>query len=110
MPYIETKSRAYFDEHPNEAKLDGDVTYVFYKRLVKMWKEEPRWRTYASMRKAQVDVRLISWVRDLVLALVKNGTDIATIAQAYVAAVDEIKFRYVDLYEQQKRLENGDIE
>lgn len=110
MPYIAAKSRSYFDEKPHEAKTDGEITYVFYKLLLKRWKAEPRWTTYALMRKAQKDIRLIPEIVDILKGLAANQIDVPTMSAAYECAVDEIKRRFVDDYEDQKIKEEGDIE
>lgn len=111
MPYIEPEPRKYFDEHPTEAKTDGDLAYVFYKELLKQWKAEPRWKTYASMRKAAKDARSMpTEMQKLVKGLAANGAGVVDMIVAYDAAVDEINERYVKPYEIKKREENGDIE
>lgn len=111
MPYIEPKPRVYFDEHPHEAKEDGDLAYVMYKHVfLPMWKKEPRWKTYALMRKGLRDVRLIDSLKDLVIGLAKNGADMSAVSVAATCAVDEIKRKYVDDYERLKIEQNGDIE
>lgn len=110
IPYIAAKSRAYFDEKPHEAKTDGEVTYVMYKLLLKRWKAEPRWTTYALMRKAQRNIRLMPEVVDLCKGLAANNVEIPTMSTAYECAVDEIKRRFVDDYENSKVKEHGDIE
>ncbi len=110
MPYIESKSRSFFDEKPHDAKTDGEVTYVLYKALLKIWKAEPRWTTYASMRKVEREVNRFPAIFNLFKGLSANGVDGLTLSVAYRAAVDEIKRRYVDAYENLKIQEHGDIE
>jgi hypothetical protein len=110
-PYIEPEPRKYFDEKPQEAKTDGDITYVFYKQLVKQWKAEPRWTTYAKMRKAAKDARhMPTEMQKLIKGLAANGAGVVDMIVAYDAAVDEIKRQYVDKYEDDKLKLNGAIE
>lgn len=111
MPYIDAKSRTYFDEKPFEAKTDGDLAYILYKFVVlPAWKAEPRWTTYATLRKGQLDPRRVGEFLKYAKALEKNGADVVAIMAAYTAAVDELKRKYVDQYEMRKIQENGDIE
>jgi hypothetical protein len=111
VPYIEQQPRKYFDEKPHEAKTDGDITYVFYKQLLKEWKAEPRWTTYAKMRKGAKDARhMTDAIKGLIKGLSANGADLVAMIVAYDAAVDEIKRQYVDKYEDEKIKTNGVIE
>lgn len=109
MPYIDATARPYFDEHPSEAKQDGDITYVLYKVLLKLWKAEPRWRTYATMRKALYDKRYSTEITSAVLQLAHGGAEPLSIQVALECAVDEIKRRFVDVMEDEKIKTNGDI-
>lgn len=109
MPYIAAKSRQYFDERPLEAKTDGEVTYVFYREFLKMWKAEPRWKTYATMRKTELGLQHLPDIHKLAVGLRKNGVDSYTILVGVRTAIDEIKRRYVDAYEDGKIQTEGDI-
>lgn len=109
MPHIITQSRPYFDEHPFEAKTDGDVCYVLYTRIVlPAWKAEPRWTSYARLRKSAHDPRLMPGLMDLVTGLVKNGADKLTVVEAYNLAIEELHRLYVGKYEDSKIAENGE--
>lgn len=110
MPYIIDSARKFFDEKPYEAKTDGDVTYVFYKVYLAMWKKEPRWTTYALMRKSLKNVYIVKEVADLVKGLAHNGVSALDMGVAAEAAIDEIKRQYVDKYEDAKIAANGGIE
>jgi hypothetical protein len=108
-PYIDSISRPYFDEHPHEAKQDGDITYVFYRILLKVWTAEPRWTTYALMRKCLYDIRRIPAIQHAVMGLAKAGAMPLDVQVALECAVDEIKRRFVDDYENEKIKLHGDI-
>jgi hypothetical protein len=109
MPHIEQKSRAYFDEKPHEAKTDGDVCYVLYTKIVKpMWDAEPRWKTYATIRKSAKDPRLAPGLMPLVTSLMKNGADQMTVVEAYNLAIEELHRLYVSKYEDEKIAANGE--
>jgi hypothetical protein len=110
VPYIAGNSRPHFDEKPHEAKTDGEVTYVLYKELLRLWKAEPRWTTYAAMRKVEREVNRMPTIFNLFKGLTANGVDGLTLSVAYRCAVDEIKRRFVDAYEDSKIKAEGDIE
>jgi hypothetical protein len=108
MPHIVKESRKYFDEHPEQAKTDGDVCYVLYTKIVKkMWDKEPRWTTYALIRKSAKDPRLAPGLMELVTALIKNGADQMTVVEAYNLAIEELHRLYVGPYEDEKIRLNG---
>jgi hypothetical protein len=108
MPHIDPKSRPYFDEKPHEAKTDGDVCYVLYTKIVlPFWKSDPRWTTYATLRKSAKDPRLAPGLMPLVTALLKNGADQMTVVEAYNLAIEELHRLYVGPYEDKKIAENG---
>ncbi len=109
MPHIVESARKYFDEHPFEAKEDGDVCYVLYTKIVKpAWDKEPRWKTYATIRKSAKDPRLMPGLMDLVTSLIKNGADQMTVVEAYNLAIEELHRLYVSKYEDKKIQENGE--
>lgn len=109
MPHIVKESRKYFDEHPEQAKTDGDVCYVLYTKIVKpTWDKEPRWTTYAKLRKSAHDPRLIPELMPLVTSLIKNGADQMTVVEAYNLAIEELHRLYVSKYEDEKIKENGE--
>ena len=111
MPYTEKKTRAYFDEHPFEAKDPGDLTFVVYKPVYKLWKEEPRYKTYFSLLRGQRNVKLIPpSVLQVMIGLNKGGASTDDVFTAYDCAVLELWTRHVSCYEAKKLEENGDVE
>ncbi len=111
MPYTEKSTRAYFDEHPSEAKEAGDITYVVYRPVYRMWKDEPRYKTYFALLRGQRNIRRIPKpVLDVMIALNKGGADADDVFTAYDCAVLELWTRHVSDYEKKKMEENGDVE
>ena len=110
MPYILKDTRKYFDEHPHEAKTPWDITYVLYKHVfLPIWAQAPRWRTYFHLKKVLHDPRLEPKLMGMVKGLMANGAEGSDIATAAAIAVDEIKRRYCDAYEDSQILAEGDI-
>lgn len=108
MPHIEQKSRSYFDEHPEMAKTDGDVCYVLYTKVVKpTWDKEPRWTTYALLRKGARDPRMVPGLMGVLKGLLANGADQSTVVEAYNLALEELHRLYVSKYEDEKIRLNG---
>jgi hypothetical protein len=109
MPHIVKESREYFDKNPEQAKTDGDICYVLYTKIVKpLWDAEPRWKTYALIRKSAKDPRLVPGLMPLVTSLIKNGADQMAVVEAYNLAIEELHRLYVGPYEDQKIKENGE--
>lgn len=111
MPYTPQSARKYFDEHPTEAKESGDLTYCVYKPVYKLWKTEPRFKTYHALVKGQRNMRLIpAPVLQTMIGLAKGGADTDDVFAAYDCAVQELWTRHVSKYEDDKFKENGDVE
>lgn len=109
MPYIK-ESREYFNENPKEAKTPGDLTYVLYREMLRYWQAAPSFKTYFELRRGQIDARLYpKTLQDLCIGLSKAGVLIPDIITAYNCALDEIKRRYVNDYEDVKLKENGEV-
>jgi len=46
MPFVSPKDRDRIQvEGSKSCETVGDICYVFYKRIMEIWREEPRWRT-----------------------------------------------------------------
>ena len=111
MPYTVKTAREYFDAHPHEAKDDGDLTYLIYKLALAEWKKEPRYKTWAGLKKGQRDVRYLPHaIKELMMGLDKNGVAAVSYLTAYDCALEELRDRFIVEYEKTKRDENGDIE
>lgn len=110
MPFIKAERREEISHLGLPACKDvGDITYVFYCRMVHLWKQEPRWTTAHKIYKDFVlnsDDNVFYWavndtlVQKFDLLDVKAGCDLAW-------AVFFQKF--VMPYEDQKSADNGDI-
>lgn len=111
MPYTEAKTRSYFNEHPHEAKDPGDCTYVVYRPMYKMWKDEPRFKTFFAITKGQRNPRLIPKpIQDVMIGLNKQGAPFEDVFAAYDCAVLELWTRHVSVYEAEKMQTNGDVD
>lgn len=110
MPYTDASTRGYFDKHPHEAKTPGDLTYVIYRLIYKMWKESSRFSTYFLLARGQRTPSLIPVkIQGLMKTLMKNGVGAEDIFAAYDCAVLELYVRHVAAYEAEKMRVNGDV-
>lgn len=111
MPYTPEQSRPYFNEHPHEAKESGDLTYVLFRPMYKMWKDEPRFKTYFAIAKGQRNPRLIPKpIQDVMIGLTKQGAPMEDVFAAFDCAAQELWTRHVAEYELEKRAQNGDVD
>lgn len=111
MPYTDAQTRPFFNENPNDAKQPGDITYVLYRPVYRLWKAEPRFKTFHEMVVGQRNpTRIPQAVKDQMLGLFKNGADKDWIFAAYDCAVLELWNRHVSKYEEEKFQTNGDVE
>lgn len=119
MPYTKPERREVVDSFKGEY---GDLVYFYYKILVEAWTFNPSFSRYFQMRylvpnyQEKVDGDILSAVAEVD----ESGESILRVPEclqsiefakyhAYDCAVDELKRRYVDPYENQKLKENGDI-
>ena len=111
MPYTDAQTRPYFNEHPSEAKQPGDLTYVIYRPVYKMWKDEPRYSTFHALTVGQRNpARIPQTVKAAMVGLISGGADRDWVFGAYDCALLELWTRHVSVYENAKFLENGDVE
>ncbi len=110
MPYTVQSARKFYDEHPQDAKDPGDMTYVVYKPVYKLWKDEPRFKTFFTLMRGQRNPRLIPpSVRDTMIGLEKGGASMDDVFTAFDCAMAELWTRHVSVYEKQKMDEHGDV-
>ena len=98
MPFIKQERRKIIDQQGLKHLKDiqvGDRCYVFYKEMVKRWKENPCWTT---AHKIYQDSRAHP---------VWTSPDTDT---AYDLAWQVFFIKYVIPYENQKEIENGTIQ
>lgn len=117
MPYTKPERREVVDSFKGEY---GDLVYYYYKILVECWKVSPSFSRFFQMK--YLTPNSPDYVdRDIMHSLTVSGSRafrvpecLQNIAQfsdcAYRCAVEELKRRYVDKYEDQKLKENGDVE
>jgi hypothetical protein len=110
MPYIERKSQEFYAANPLDAKQPGDLTYVVYRPIYKMWKDEPRFKTWFALARGQRNPRLIPKpVMDVMVGLTKSGVLTEDVFAAMDCALLELWTRHVSSYEAKKLDENGDV-
>jgi hypothetical protein len=110
MPYTDASTRPHYDKFPWEAKQPGDLTYVIYRPIYKMWKASPRFSTYfLFVRGLRTPMLIPIEVQKIMKGLMKNGVGSEDVFAAYDCAVEELHVRHVANYEAQKLLENGDV-
>lgn len=111
MPYVDRKTQDYFAEHMTEAKQPGDLTYTVYRPVYKMWKDEPRFKTFFELTRGQRNAKRIPIpVQQIMIGLVKGGADADDVFAAYDCCVQELWTRHVADYEKKKLEENGDVQ
>lgn len=110
MPYIERSTQDFYAKNPLDAKQPGELTYVIYRPMYKMWKDEPRFKTWFSLSRGQRNPRLIPKpVQDVMIGLSKNGVLTEDVFAALDCALLELWTRHVAEYEKKKMEENGDV-
>ena len=90
MPFIDAPSRVRLLDPKEGPKTPGELCYVFYKNIVRMWGAEKRWTTVHN-----------------ILKFITQWNDEKT---AHVLAFAVFFIWVVVPYEKQKELENGTIE
>lgn len=106
MPFVVGKNRDLIRKYgPSVCQDVGDICFVFYDQMVRVWNREPRWRTAHRIYRDFFDDDFYNYVCDQLYGKfsridVNTASDLAW--QIFV-------FRYVWPYEQVKMAENGDI-
>src|SRR5688572_13325485 len=109
MPYIERSAQDFYTKNPLDAKQAGELTFVIYRPIYKMWKDEPRFKTWFVLSRGQRNPRLIPKpVQDIMIGLTKQGAPVEDVFAAFDCALLELWTRHVSKYEDQKYLDNGD--
>ena len=110
MPFIVLERRAIIDEEGLEGLTKrgleiqvGDMCYVHYKRMVEYWKANPRWTTAHEIYQAVMTKR---WQMAFVDRLTADQLDYITARELAWQVFFQL---HVMPYEEEKRLENGDI-
>ena len=118
MPYIKKDRREVVDSFEGQY---GDLVYYYYKLALECWKAHPTFGRYFQMRyvlpsrvhPGKVDADIQSALinsRTCGLKVPSTLLDIEFAASwAYDCAIDELKRRHVDKYEDEKMMENGDV-
>lgn len=106
MPFVIGKNRALIlKDGPSACQDVGDICFVFYDHMVKVWKREPRWRTAHRIYRDFFDDEFYRYVCDQLYGRfseqdVMNADDLAW--QVFF-------IKYVMPYEDLKEEENGTI-
>ena len=111
MPYILKNKRDAVDSTFKSLKVvePGEAVYLFYKHYVKMWKETPRFSQAFAIRMLIERPERNSVVWDLSKDLMFKSLTKSEIQNARAMAYEEFKRRYLDVYENTKLEENGDV-
>lgn len=110
MPFIEPKNRDRINLLGCEASDNvGDICYVFYRHMVSMWNDEPRWRTahraFRQFSEEPENTDFFEYVYDKLM----HKFELADVVCAAKLAYIEFYRNIVSKYEDKKREENGDI-
>jgi len=110
MPFTEQKSRERIKLLGVEAcKNVGVLCKVFYAHIMRTWREEPRWRTAHRMFRQFSEEPEATWYFNYVYDRVQTKFELADVVCAAKLAYMEFYRNHVSKYEDQKRIENGDI-
>lgn len=117
MPYTKPERREVVDSFKGEY---GDLVYYYYKLLVESWIAYPSFGRYFQMRyllrsgsytsHTDADLQSTFIGREGIRVPAALETIRWAAGLAYDCAVDELKRRYVDKYEDAKMKENGDVQ
>lgn len=106
MPFINGKNRDLIHKHGPVACQDvGDICFVFYDQMVKVWKREPRWRTADRIYNDFFDDDFMNYVCDQLYGKFSRPR----IVNACDLAWQVFFLKYVMPYEDLKEFENGTI-
>ena len=106
MPFVTPSKRISLD-NKGTIEVPGDLCYVIYKRLMRVWKDEPRWTTAHEMYKLYMSEMTTNWLRDWSNRTRLTHADLTTAA----ALAWQVFFhKHVMDYENKKIIENGEIE
>jgi hypothetical protein len=110
MPFITQERRKQIDDKESDIPemVPGDRCYLFYKEMVRRWKEKPRWTTaHEIYKELLLKDRGKFVVYDEIEGHIKRDLDDDYVAQNLSW---QVFFQlYVMPYELKKRKENGDI-
>jgi len=88
-----------------KAITPGQICYLFYRHFVLEWKKEPRWTTAHNLH-----VNKKAHVRSVYFNYVDCEFNYEDAVTAWELAWKEFYDRYVRPYENQKLIDNGDVE
>lgn len=110
MPFISPSSRdAIAKDGPSAAKEVGDLAFLFYREIMRIWREEPRWRTVSRIRRLYLLEPEQSEFFNLVYDKVMHKFELEEVVNQAGLAY-EVFFAFYGLpYELDKRAVNGDI-
>lgn len=109
MPFIEPKNRDRIKLlGPEGAENVGDLCFIFYDHIMKVWREEPRWRTAHRMFDFEADA-IDNEFFQFVYEKVEKKFELKDVAKAAALAYKVFFQRHAMKYEFEKMRENGDI-
>jgi len=109
MPFILPKNRDLIHKEGYSAcESVGDLCFVFYEYMKKVWNEEPRWTTAHRLYDFECDPMNNSFFI-MVYNQVANHCELDDVAKAAGLAYKVFFNKVVMKYEDAKEIENGDI-
>lgn len=115
MPYISQESRKKIKENNYSGLSYGDMVYIIYCHLLKIWNRKKSFKIIFLTYRKYVEFDIVHLSRFLLLLESKSdciGNHIFRLTDLLCAsklAWFEMKRRYFDKYEDEKIKENGDI-
>jgi hypothetical protein len=110
MPYLNEERKTFIDLHPDKAKDEGDMNYLFTLGILNAWKKVPRYKTIHHLRKACFyDASVIPEVWAIEQRFKRINAHPTDIKVAKELAFNEFMRRIGNPYEDSKIKENGDV-
>jgi len=119
MPYTKKERRKQMRDYLEFEPTGGDWVEIFYSEMVKLWEDVPRFKTYYFLKMGvlndawkwdEFNLRYKKFVDDINNFRHAQNCSHSDYNTALPIALDELKRRYVDAYEDKKLKENGDVD
>jgi len=112
MPWITKEDRVKVETNFKTMKeiTEGEATYLFYKRMLKIWKDTPKYKTIHFIGMLTERPELDKEVWELRNQLLFKALTHTHILQSIKDAHHQMTRLYFDKYEDEKLQKNGEVE
>ncbi len=110
MPYLEESRKEFILNNPAKPHNEGDMNYLFTLAIIRVWEQTPRYKTIHNLRKACYhEPQSIAHIYTIECRLLALNVDRLDIKIARELAFNEFMRRIGSVYEEEKRVANGDV-